>query len=284
MFTSKICAYSWRKIFSQSPTAVHVMPRARVSVCKRAGRLHTRAAIFVFVADPIAAPTNLIKQFTRGLMMHGMSGRERAPTRPKKLASCESETSENSARAKESRDTILKTKRIIVELLQYASFSAPILQSSILIMLIKQIMDVRRDYRITVALAHFKAHFPCNENGELEAPPIIGEETVNELRTRVFDKTESELDFDGERGQQLIRILLQMTMNDSSQLTSMALKVLFRHFNQYQELSDDLKQASCFFVFGNTQICCAYFVLMSPNSSSAMKTKTFLGSTARLKS
>jgi hypothetical protein len=33
-----------------------------------------------------------------------------------------------------------------------------------------------------------------------------------------------------------------MTMNDYSPLTSMALKVLFRHFNQYHELVDDLKQ------------------------------------------
>lgn len=28
-------------------------------------------------------------------------------------------------------------------------------------------MDVRRDYRITVALSWFKKHFPCNELGEL---------------------------------------------------------------------------------------------------------------------
>lgn len=48
--------------------------------------------------------------------------------------------------------------------------------------------------------------------------------------------------FDGEEGQQLLRILLQMTMNDFPPLTSMALKVLFRHFNQYQELIEDLKQ------------------------------------------
>lgn len=32
-------------------------------------------------------------------------------------------------------------------------------------------MDVRRDYRITVALSYFKNKFPCNENGELPLKP-----------------------------------------------------------------------------------------------------------------
>ena len=31
-------------------------------------------------------------------------------------------------------------------------------------------MDVRRDYRITVALSWFKNKYPCNENGELNQP------------------------------------------------------------------------------------------------------------------
>jgi hypothetical protein len=93
-----------------------------------------------------------------------------------------------------------------------------------------------------VALSYFKNKFPCNEDGELNATPSISEEVINEMRSEVFDKTEDELDFDGEKGQQLLRILLQMTMNDFPPLTSQALKVLFRHFNQYHELVDDLKQ------------------------------------------
>lgn len=68
------------------------------------------------------------------------------------------------------------------------------------------------------------------------------ENTVEEMCNVVFQSTDSELDFDGEKGQQLLRILLQMTMNDFPPLTSMALKVLFRHFNQYHELIEDLKQ------------------------------------------
>ncbi|KAH7730957.1 ITR-1 protein [Aphelenchoides avenae] len=103
-------------------------------------------------------------------------------------------------------------------------------------------MDVKRDYRITVALSYFKNHFPCNENGELEQPPVITERVIEEMCSEVFVKTQTELDFDGEKGQQLLRILLQMTMSDFPPLTSMALKVLFRHFTQYQELVEDLKQ------------------------------------------
>ncbi|KAI1708380.1 inositol 1,4,5-trisphosphate/ryanodine receptor domain-containing protein [Ditylenchus destructor] len=130
---------------------------------------------------------------------------------------------EDSASAKQSKEMILQTKLIVVELLQF-------------------IMDVRRDYRITVALSYFKNKFPCNENGELNAIPVISENTVEEMCTTVFQATDRELDFDEEKGQQLLRILLQMTMNDFPPLTSMALKVLFRHFTQYQELIEDLKQ------------------------------------------
>ncbi|VDK41879.1 unnamed protein product [Anisakis simplex] len=140
---------------------------------------------------------------------------------------------EENARAKESKEMILQTKLIVVEILQF-------------------IMDVRRDYRITVALSWFKRHFPCDEWGELTSNfsmshlivhlGELSEAHASELYEEVFQKTEDSLDFDGEGGQQLLRILLQMTMSDYSKLTSTALKVLFRHFTQYQELVEDLKQ------------------------------------------
>ncbi|KAI6214303.1 Inositol 1,4,5-trisphosphate receptor [Aphelenchoides besseyi] len=175
----------------------------------------------------LAPHTNLLKQFTRG-MLQSMEGREVAsanstPMRPKTLTRGDTEPGNDTARAKESREMILQTKLIVVELLQF-------------------IMDVRRDYRITVALSYFKNKFPCNENGKLDATPTITEKVVNEMRAELFEKTESELDFDGEQGQQLLRILLQMTMDEFPPLTSMALKVLFRHFTQYLEICDDLRQ------------------------------------------
>lgn len=131
---------------------------------------------------------------------------------------------DESARAKESKEKVLETKLIVVEILQF-------------------IMDVRRDYRITVALSWFKRRFPCDEVGELTAQiDELTEKQAADLYREIFQKSEEELDFDGEEGQQLLRILLQMTMSDYSKLTSTALKVLFRHFTQYQELVDDLKQ------------------------------------------
>lgn len=78
----------------------------------------------------------------------------------------------------------------------------------------------------------------------LSSALVITERVIEEMCSEVFVKTETELDFDGEKGQQLLRILLQMTMSDFPPLTSMALKVLFRHFTQYQELVEDLKQVS----------------------------------------
>uniref|UniRef100_A0A914YSR1 Inositol 1,4,5-trisphosphate receptor n=1 Tax=Panagrolaimus superbus TaxID=310955 RepID=A0A914YSR1_9BILA len=171
----------------------------------------------------LAPHTKLLRQFTKGMLNSIIQPNHggRAPNnssfkRP-------NDVPEDSARAKQSREMILQTKLIVVEILQF-------------------IMDVRRDYRITVALSWFKNKYPCNENGELDKPITITEQTVSELCNVVFQYTENELDFDGEKGQQLLRILLQMTMNDSPPLTSMALKILFRHFTQYQELIEDMKQ------------------------------------------
>ena len=69
---------------------------------------------------------------------------------------------------------------------------------------------------------------------------------MEEVCKAVFHSGESELDLDRERGQQLLRILLQMTMSDYAPLTSISLKILFRHFTQFQELIDDLKQVNNF--------------------------------------
>ncbi|TMS38971.1 hypothetical protein L596_005581 [Steinernema carpocapsae] len=159
----------------------------------------------------------MIRQMTRGMLKSSVSTNSAPPKAAEALAN------EDPALAKQSREVILQTKLIVVEILQF-------------------IMDVRRDYRITVALSWFKNKFPCNENGELDCQPEINENMITELCNVVFQSTEDELNFDSEKGQQLLRILLQMTMSDFPKLTSIALKVLFRHFTQYQELVDDMKQ------------------------------------------
>uniref|UniRef100_A0A915CC30 Inositol 1,4,5-trisphosphate receptor n=2 Tax=Parascaris univalens TaxID=6257 RepID=A0A915CC30_PARUN len=159
----------------------------------------------------------LFRQVTYSVMSVGMMHNA-------SMASSETLSTEETVRAKESKEMILQTKLIVVEILQF-------------------IMDVRRDYRITVALSWFKRHFPCDELGELISHSAeLNEAHASDLYEEVFHKTDEELDFDGQGGQQLLRILLQMTMSDYSKLTSTALKVLFRHFTQYQELVEDLKQ------------------------------------------
>uniref|UniRef100_A0A914EMS7 Inositol 1,4,5-trisphosphate receptor n=1 Tax=Acrobeloides nanus TaxID=290746 RepID=A0A914EMS7_9BILA len=175
--------------------------------------------------NPIARSKNqmakhgsLMRQFTRSIINTVVN----VPQTPLPLKKGET-PEEDTAKAKMSRELILQTKLIVVEILQF-------------------IMDVQRDYRITVALSWFKNKFPCDENGELSNPPHITEDVISNMVHVVFEKTEDDLDFDSQKGQQLLRILLQKTMNDFPALTSMALKVLFRHFTQYHELIDDLKQ------------------------------------------
>uniref|UniRef100_A0A1I8EE46 Inositol 1,4,5-trisphosphate receptor n=1 Tax=Wuchereria bancrofti TaxID=6293 RepID=A0A1I8EE46_WUCBA len=136
----------------------------------------------------------------------------------------ESACNENTLQAKESKQMVLQTKLTIVEILNF-------------------IMDVRRDYRITVALSWFKKHFPCDELGELLSKTgNLSEHEASGLYKEVFQNCEENLDFDGKNGQLLLRILLQMTISDFSKLTSTALTVMFRHFTQYQEFVEDLKQ------------------------------------------
>nr|CAD2169339.1 unnamed protein product [Meloidogyne enterolobii] len=120
---------------------------------------------------------------------------------------------------------LLKTKLIVVELIDF-------------------IMDVRRDFRVTKALSFYKNLLSsCNENGEIKKAPVISKELIEQLSRSVFIDSEKELDMDKYKGQQLLRILLQMTMiEDFPLLTSTALKLLFRHFSQFQELIEDMKQ------------------------------------------
>uniref|UniRef100_A0A183CC87 Inositol 1,4,5-trisphosphate receptor n=1 Tax=Globodera pallida TaxID=36090 RepID=A0A183CC87_GLOPA len=138
----------------------------------------------------------------------------------------EAEAAERMANAKLSREMLLQTKLIVAELLQF-------------------IMDIRRDFRITTALSFFKRNFQCNENGELSAAaPNISEELIQQMCRIVFRwrNGDNELDLDKEHGQQLLRILLQMTMSDFAPLTSLSLQMLFRHFTQFQELVEDMGQ------------------------------------------
>ncbi|VDK29422.1 unnamed protein product [Gongylonema pulchrum] len=165
--------------------------------------------------------SSLFRQVTYSVI--GVNAMQKAAKQHSSHLQSETQSAEDTARAKESQQVILETKLIIVEILNF-------------------IMDVRRDYRITVALSWFKRQFPCDDIGELYSEADLSEQDASRLCEEVFQECEEELDFDGDRGQLLLRILLQMTMSDFSKLTSTALTVLFRHFTQYQEFVEDLKQ------------------------------------------
>ncbi|KAF7640278.1 hypothetical protein Mgra_00000106 [Meloidogyne graminicola] len=142
------------------------------------------------------------------------------------INSTSKDITEDSTNSKRSKEMVLKTKLIVVELIDF-------------------IMDIRRDFRVTKALSFYKNLLSCNENGEIKEVPVISKELIQKLFNFVFIDSEEkeELDMDKNKGQQLLRILLQMTMiEDFPTLTSISLKLLFRHFNQFQELIEDMKQ------------------------------------------
>lgn len=56
------------------------------------------------------------------------------------------------------------------------------------------------------------------------------------------------MDLDGQGGKTFLRVLLLLTMHDSPPLVSGALRLLFRHFCQRQEVLQAFKQVSSSFV------------------------------------
>uniref|UniRef100_A0A1I7WUG1 Integrator complex subunit 1 n=1 Tax=Heterorhabditis bacteriophora TaxID=37862 RepID=A0A1I7WUG1_HETBA len=184
-------------------------------------------------ARTVSQGMNMIHRVTQSMI----GGRSRTSGESPKVV--EKINIEDNARVKESRQLLVKTKLTVAE----------ILQANLCFVFV---MDVRRDYRITMALSWFKQNFPCDHNGTLchtasgYLPKIsktnINEKVARELYDAIYQSSSHELHLDGGDGQLLLAILLQMTMSDYPPLTSIALKVLFRHFTQYQELLEDLKQ------------------------------------------
>ncbi|CAI2351552.1 unnamed protein product [Caenorhabditis sp. 36 PRJEB53466] len=161
---------------------------------------------------------NVIRNVSKSMISRGTK-----ETSKDLLKAAPSMSVEDAVRSKEGRTLIVKTKLIVAEILQF-------------------VMDVRRDYRITTALSWFKNVFPCGSDGSLLHSASINERMASELYDAIYHSSGHELHLDGKDGHLLLAILFQMTMSDYPPLTSIALKVLFRHFTQYQELLEDLKQ------------------------------------------
>lgn len=122
------------------------------------------------------------------------------------------------------------------------------------------ILDVRLDYRISSLLSIFKRDFD-KRNSDQDADQSAGIidntginlEVIGDEAEKIFDGAEyqSELDLDGAGGKTFLRVLLHLTMHDYPKLVSGALRLLFRHFSQRQEVLQAFKQV-CYQLFIST--------------------------------
>nr|AGN03925.1 inositol 1,4,5-trisphosphate receptor [Dugesia japonica] len=100
------------------------------------------------------------------------------------------------------------------------------------------ILNVRLDFQITCLLCIFKAHFE-NGNNDIDISKICQQsEDIFSEKDNVY-----EIDLDGEGGQVFLRVLLNLIMHKYPAVVSGALQMLFRHFNQRQEVLQTFKQA-----------------------------------------
>ena len=118
---------------------------------------------------------------------------------------------------------VMETKSKIIEILQF-------------------ILDVRLDYRITSLLSILKERVGESEReGNPQRGGIRGIdlERIGEQAEKIFGGDGEEgviLDLDDMGGKVFLRVLLHLVMHDYPPLVSGALKLLFRHFSQRQEV------------------------------------------------
>ena len=116
-----------------------------------------------------------------------------------------------------------------------------------IIEILRFILDVRLDYRISCLLSIFKREFDESEKTEkLQARGVQGIDLdgIGEQAEGIFGScNESEvLDLDGNGGKTFLRVLMHLAMHDYPPLVSGALRLLFRNFFQRQEVLQAFKQ------------------------------------------
>nr|AAT47836.1 inositol 1,4,5-triphosphate receptor [Oikopleura dioica] len=99
------------------------------------------------------------------------------------------------------------------------------------------VLDVRLDYRVTAILSSFKDEFEKESwvKGEQEGVDIINR------RADELTKESIRLDLDHSGGKMFLRVIFLLILHDDPPLVSGALKLLFRHFNQRNELVKAMK-------------------------------------------
>ncbi|KJH49238.1 RIH domain protein [Dictyocaulus viviparus] len=142
-------------------------------------------------ARTVSQGMSMIQRVTRSMTLGGKLGD--GPM----MKNSEKNAIDDNIQAKESRHLLLRTKLTVAEILQF-------------------VMDVRRDYRITMALSWFKENFPCNEDGVLKQTASINERMAHELYETIYQSSGHELHLDRGDGQLLLAILMQVQLLVSS--------------------------------------------------------------------
>lgn len=111
-----------------------------------------------------------------------------------------------------------------------------------IIEILKFILDVRLDYRITCLLSIFKREF--DENNTPRDTDGLDLDSIGQQAEDIFGGSAetSKLDLDEQGGKMFLRVLLNLVMHNYPTLVSGALQLLFRHFSQRQEVLMAFKQ------------------------------------------
>nr|XP_022296372.1 inositol 1,4,5-trisphosphate receptor type 1-like isoform X13 [Crassostrea virginica] len=111
-----------------------------------------------------------------------------------------------------------------------------------IIEILKFILDVRLDYRITCLLSIFKREF--DENNTPRDTDGLDLDSIGQQAEDIFGGSAetSKLDLDDQGGKMFLRVLLNLVMHNYPTLVSGALQLLFRHFSQRQEVLLAFKQ------------------------------------------
>uniref|UniRef100_A0A8C3IQX3 Inositol 1,4,5-trisphosphate receptor n=1 Tax=Chrysemys picta bellii TaxID=8478 RepID=A0A8C3IQX3_CHRPI len=121
--------------------------------------------------------------------------------------------------------------------------------------ILKFILNVRLDYRISYLLSVFKKEFievyPMQDSSADGTAPAFDStnaamnlEKIGELAEAMFGvgKSSSMLEVDDEGGRMFLRVLIHLTMHNYPPLVSGSLQLLFKHFSQRQEVLHTFKQ------------------------------------------
>uniref|UniRef100_A0A8C4VNA4 Inositol 1,4,5-trisphosphate receptor n=1 Tax=Gopherus evgoodei TaxID=1825980 RepID=A0A8C4VNA4_9SAUR len=112
--------------------------------------------------------------------------------------------------------------------------------------ILKFILNVRLDYRISYLLSVFKKEFievyPMQDSSADGTAPSLLIVTHIVVFPLGFRKSSSMLEVDDEGGRMFLRVLIHLTMHNYPPLVSGSLQLLFKHFSQRQEVLHTFKQ------------------------------------------